>query len=126
MKNEINENANITANSKQVEVLKKHFPNCFDKDGAFLPDRLETLVKASGADITREGYTLNWLGKSYAQLLANENVKTLLAASTEHNAKPENRNSENLLIQGDNLEIWPVTTRAKVEMPVGELAKTIE
>ena len=105
MKKEISDNANITANSKQLEVLKEHFPNCFDKDGAFLPAKLETLVKETGADISREGYSLNWLGKSYARLLANENVRTLLAANTDHNAKPENANSENLLIQGDNLEV---------------------
>ena len=105
MKKEISDNANITTNSKQLEVLKEHFPNCFDKDGAFLPSKLEELVKETGADISREGYTLNWLGKSYASLLANENVRTLLAANTEHNAKPENANSENLLIQGDNLEV---------------------
>ncbi|MEP6444677.1 MAG: site-specific DNA-methyltransferase, partial [Hyphomicrobiales bacterium] len=105
MKKEISENANITANSKQIDVLKEHFPNCFDKDGAFQPHKLEELVKASGSDITREGYTLNWLGKSYARLLANENVRTLLAANEEHNSKPENANSENLLIQGDNLEV---------------------
>ena len=105
MKKEISDNANITANNKQLEVLKEHFPNCFDKDGAFLPTKLEALVKETGAEISREGYTLNWLGKSYARLLANENVRTLLAANTEHNAKPENANSENLLIQGDNLEV---------------------
>jgi adenine-specific DNA-methyltransferase len=55
--------------------------------------------------LSKEGYSLNWLGKSYARLLANENIRTLLKADTAHNAKPANATSQNLLIKGDNLEV---------------------
>ncbi|OOF38584.1 type III restriction endonuclease subunit M [Rodentibacter mrazii] len=48
---------------------------------------------------------MNWLGKSYAKLLRNLPPKTLLCEDKAHNAKPENANSQNLLIQGDNLEV---------------------
>ena len=105
MQEEINKNSDITSNSEQLETLKIHFPQCFDKDGRFRPDKLEDIVRASGADITREGYKLDWLGKSYARLLANLKTETLLAPNAEHNALPENANSENLLIQGDNLDV---------------------
>lgn len=105
MQEEINKNKNITANSEQLSTLKTHFPQCFNKDGSFRPDKLEDIVRASGADITREGYKLDWLGKSYARLLANLKTETLLAPNAEHNAKPENVGSENLLIQGDNLDV---------------------
>lgn len=105
MKNHIIENESITSNSKQTAVLKEHFPNCFDKDGNFLPDKMAEIVDAEGLDISREGYSLNWLGKSYARLLANLNTETLLSANKEHNAKPDNRHSENVLIQGDNLDV---------------------
>lgn len=105
MKNQILENDSITSSSKQIEVLKQHFPACFDKDGNFLPDKIAEIAKAEGADISREGYSLNWLGKSYARLLANLNTETLLAANTKHNNKAENTNSENILIQGDNLDV---------------------
>lgn len=105
MQEEINKNKNITANSEQLNTLKTHFPQCFDKDGSFRPDKLEDIVRASGADITREGYKLGWLGKSYARLLANLKNETLLAPNAEHNALPENASSENLLIQGDNLDV---------------------
>ena len=105
MRNEINKNKAITANSEQLAALKAQFPSCFDKDGRFRPDKLEDIVRASGADITREGYKLDWLGKSYARLLANLKTETLLAPNTEHNALPENVESENLLIQGDNLDV---------------------
>lgn len=105
MKNEINKNKDITANSEQLAALKAQFPSCFDKDGRFRPDKLEDIVRASGADITREGYKLDWLGKSYARLLANLKTETLLAPNEAHNALPENAKSENLLIQGDNLDV---------------------
>jgi adenine-specific DNA-methyltransferase len=88
-----------------LAALKAQFPSCFDKDGRFRPDKLEDIVRASGADITREGYKLDWLGKSYARLLANLKTETLLAPNAEHNALPENADSENLLIQGDNLDV---------------------
>lgn len=105
MQDEINKNKAITANSEQLAALKAQFPSCFDKEGRFRPDKLEDIVRASGADITREGYKLDWLGKSYARLLANLKTETLLAPNAEHNALPENAKSENLLIQGDNLDV---------------------
>lgn len=105
MKDQLLENENITSNSKQIAVLKQHFPNCFDKNENFLPDKLAEIVDAEGLDISREGYSLNWLGKSYARLLANLNAETLLSANKKHNAKPENKRSKNVLIQGDNLEV---------------------
>ena len=105
MQEEIKKNADITANSEQLNKLKEMFPSCVDGDGRFRPDKLEDILRAEGADITREGYKLDWLGKSYARLLANLKTETLLAPNTEHNAKPENVNSKNLLIQGDNLDV---------------------
>lgn len=105
MKSIITANDTITSNSKQLEVLKNHFPNCFDKHGAFIPAKLQDIVEASGVALSKEGYSLNWLGKSYARLLANENVRTLLKANTKHNNQPENINSQNMLIKGDNLEV---------------------
>jgi len=105
VQDEIKKNKDITANSEQLAALKVQFPSCFDKDGRFRPDKLVDIVRASGADITREGYKLDWLGKSYARLLANLKTETLLAPNAEHNTQPENADSENLLIQGDNLDV---------------------
>jgi adenine-specific DNA-methyltransferase len=105
MKSIINANQSITSNSPQLEILKHHFPNCFDKHGAFMPHKLQEMVEASGVALSRESYSLNWLGKSYARLLANENVRTLLKANLAHNHLPENVGSNNMLIKGDNLEV---------------------
>jgi len=99
------DNSEVTANSKQLEILKKNFPQCFDKHGVFIPEKLQDLVMEGGSELSKESYALNWLGKSYARLLANENPRTLLSEDKEHNAKPENKDSDNLLIKGDNLEV---------------------
>ena len=94
-----------TANSKQLAVLKANFPQCFDKNGAFIQEKLLEIVKSSDVELSKESYSLNWLGKSYARLLANLPPKTLLIEDKEHNQRDENRNSQNLLIKGDNLEV---------------------
>lgn len=95
---------NITANSPQLEKLKVLFPNCFDTSGRFLLEKFQIEI-TDQAEISREFYSMNWLGKSYAKLLRNLPPETLLAEDIEHNAKPENAESKNLLIQGDNLEV---------------------
>ena len=94
-----------TANSKQLAVLKANFPQCFDKNGAFIQEKFLEIVKSSDVELSKESYSLNWLGKSYARLLANLPPKTLLIEDKEHNQRDENRNSQNLLIKGDNLEV---------------------
>lgn len=94
-----------TVNSKQIAVLKKHFPQCFDKHGRFQPEKMMEAVKANEVEIVKESYSLNWLGKSYARLLTNLPPQGLLKPDTEHNSAPQNSESENLLIKGDNLEV---------------------
>lgn len=99
------DNSETTINSLQIEILRKHFPQCFDKNGNFIAEKLNEIVADSGTAFSKESYGLNWLGKSYARLLANENPLTLLAEDKTHNQKPENKDSQNLLIKGDNLEV---------------------
>ncbi|MDP8033986.1 DNA methyltransferase [Pasteurella atlantica] len=91
--------------NEQLDILKKHFPQCFDKNGAFLPEKLTEIVKSNDVPLNKEAYSLNWLGKSYAKLLRDLPPETLITEDCQHNQKPENQTSENLLIQGDNLEV---------------------
>ena len=104
-KEKTNDNTNITSNSKQLTILKNNFPQCFDKNGDFISHKMREIVAKDDINLSKESYNLNWLGKSYARLLANEPPLTLLKADNEHNQKPENQNSGNLLIKGDNLEV---------------------
>ena len=98
---DIFDNKNITANSKQLAILKQNFSQCFDKSGKF---DIEMLSQILGVEnIKKEGFELKFLGKSYARLMANLNPKTLLMPDIDHNSK--NENAQNLLIKGDNLEV---------------------
>ncbi|WP_392437997.1 site-specific DNA-methyltransferase [Cruoricaptor ignavus] len=96
-------NDNIHSNDKQMAVLKEYFPACFSKDGAFDIERFKEEIKDK-TDITAEGYELKFLGKSYAKLLASTETTTVIVPDEEHNQKPENKNSENIYISGDNLD----------------------
>ncbi|HBN04794.1 MAG TPA: restriction endonuclease subunit M, partial [Bacteroidales bacterium] len=76
---------------------------CFNKEGNFDLDKFKELIKTD-VDITHEGYDLNFLGKNYAKLLASIDTTTVIQPDIEHNTKPENVNSQNLYISGDNLD----------------------
>jgi len=94
-----------TVNSKQLSILKKHFPQCFDKDDNFIQEKMLEVVNANEIELSKESYSLNWLGKSYARLLTNLPPKTLINEDIAHNQLEQNKNSKNLLIKGDNLEV---------------------
>ncbi|MCB9221117.1 MAG: site-specific DNA-methyltransferase [Ignavibacteria bacterium] len=96
---------NIKVPNNDREILKKHFSHCFDKDGNFLIEKFQKSLVDSEINFSKESYGMDWLGKSYARLLASDSATTLLTEDTEHNQKPENKNSENLLLRGDNLEV---------------------
>ena len=96
---------NIKVPNKDLEALRLNFPHCFDKDGNFQLEKFKANLSEKEINFSTESYGLDWLGKSYARLLASDPATTLLKADETHNSKPENLNSENLLIKGDNLEV---------------------
>lgn len=95
----------IKVPNKDMEVLRINFPHCFDKDGAFQLEKFKNNLIEKEINFSNESYGLDWLGKSYARLLASDPAKTLLKSDDEHNNKFENSKSNNLLIKGDNLEV---------------------
>jgi adenine-specific DNA-methyltransferase len=96
---------NIKVPNKDLEALRLNFPHCFDKDGNFQLEKFKANLTEKEINFSNESYGLDWLGKSYARLLASDPATTLLKADETHNSKSENANSENLLIKGDNLEV---------------------
>lgn len=104
-----------TVNSKQLAKLQKHFPQCFDKQGNFIQEKMLEIVQGNDVELSKESYSLNWLGRSYARLLTNLPPTTLINEDIEHNQKEENKNSGNLLIKGDNLEVLKHLTNAYTE-----------
>ncbi|MED3719183.1 DNA methyltransferase [Geobacillus stearothermophilus] len=102
---EQNVTKNITAKDEILEVLQKYFPQCFDKNNNFNFEKFKKELQLQDVIFSKESYTLDWLGKSYARLLATDPATTLLKEDKEWNSKKENRESQNLLIRGDNLEV---------------------
>ncbi len=95
----------IKVPNKDLEVLRANFPQCFDKEGNFQFEKFKNNLTEKEINFSTESYGLDWLGKSYARLLASDPATTLLKADETHNSKPETANAENLLIKGDNLEV---------------------
>ena len=89
----------------KMEQLKQLFPKYFDKEGNFLIEKFNEEINQNNIDISTETYSLEWLGKSYAKVLASEPVRTFLKENKEWNIQEKNKNSENLLIKGNNLEV---------------------
>lgn len=103
IKDIIQQNENTTPNSKQLAVLKEHFSACFRADGSFDLERFKAAI-ANDTNIVQEGYELKFLGKSYAKLLASTDSTTVIKPNEAHNSLPENANSQNIYISGDNLD----------------------
>ena len=99
----MNHNADAAAGLKELEVLRKYFPQCFHSDGEFDIEAFKAALPG-GTTITDETCGFNWLGKNYARMLTNMDTTTLIHPDEEHNAKPENKDSQNVYISGDNLD----------------------
>ena len=102
IKDIIDANNNVAVGAKEIEILKEHFPACF-RNGSFDIERLKEYLKDK-IHVTEEGYELRFLGKNYARLLASLDTTTVIVPDAEHNNLPENKNSKNIYISGDNLD----------------------
>ena len=69
IKETIEKNSQAKVNSREIKLLKRDFPQCFDKDGKFDFRAFEDLIRTEEVDIKKEGYSLDFLGKSYARYL---------------------------------------------------------
>lgn len=93
----------VTPMSREMEGLREYFPQCFNHEGKFDIDKFREAIE-SQVDVTREGRSYDFLGKSYARMLSSLDTTTVIRPDLEHNAKPENAKSENIYISGDNLD----------------------
>lgn len=96
-------NESVSPNQKEMKILREHFPSCFHSDGSFDMVRFSEFLKDK-IDISHEGYELKFLGKNYAKMLASLDTETVIVPDDAHNSQPENVNSENVYISGDNLD----------------------
>lgn len=103
VKDIIDKNGQVQAGGKELEVLKQYFPQCFTAEGDFDIGKFRAALP-EGTNITDETTGFNFLGKNYARMLTNMDTTTLIRPDIEHNSKPENKDSQNVYISGDNLD----------------------
>ena len=97
------QNEKVTPVSREMEGLREYFPQCFNSKGEFDIEKFSEAIQPQ-VDVTREGRSYDFLGKSYARMLSSLDTTTVIHPDVEHNSKPENANSENIYISGDNLD----------------------
>ncbi len=85
--NKQNITGSIKAPKDNLEKLKKDFPHCFDKNGNFDFEKFKHELETSEINFSKESYGMDWLGKSYARLLASDETSTLLKENEEWNEK---------------------------------------
>lgn len=103
IRNILEENDNVQPNDRTMEVLHREFPQCFNAEGKFDMAALQELLQDK-VDLVKEGSGFNFLGKNYASLLNSMDTTTVLVPDTKHNEEPENKDSQNVYISGDNLD----------------------
>ena len=103
IKDIIESNENVVPNAKEMELLKQTFPACFHADGSVDLNRCKEYL-SDKVSVRQEGYELRFLGKSYAKMLTALETETIIVPDDEHNSRPENINSNNVYISGDNLD----------------------
>lgn len=102
--NKLVDNQDKKPNSREMERLKEDFPQFFTKEGNFKLDSFKDFLNEEDVDISKEGYELKFLGKSYAKYLSSLETETYISPDKKHNETEENKNSENLYIVGDNID----------------------
>lgn len=103
IKDILDANSAIEPGTKELEILHESFPACFHADGSFDIERFREYLKDK-VNITDEGYELRFLGKNYARMLASLDTTTVVVPDEAHNNLPENKDSKNIYISGDNLD----------------------
>lgn len=103
IKDIIHNNEGMTPIDHELDILRTTFPACFHTDGSFDFTRFKEYLNDK-MNVVNEGYGLHFLGKNYARLLASLETTTVVVPDEEHNDLPENRDSHNIYISGDNLD----------------------
>ena len=103
IKDVIERNKGVKPNDEVLNLLHRDFADCFNNEGKFDIAKFQSLI-SDKVDLVKENQGFDFLGKSYARMLASMDSTTVIVPDDEHNAKPENANSKNIYISGDNLD----------------------
>jgi adenine-specific DNA-methyltransferase len=89
-------------NKERLETLKKLFPDLFTNEGKLNIDELKKVVDPKSVSET-ERYEFRWFGKSQAKRKAFTPSNATLVYDENRSINPTE--SENLIIEGENLEV---------------------
>lgn len=103
IKDIIKKNNEFDTNQEKINKLKDLFPECFDNKGQLMFEMLKEKI-SNNVKISKESFEINFLGKSYAKFLAGIDTETVIRPNKEHNQLPENKDSQNIMISGDNID----------------------
>lgn len=95
-------NATVKSNTKELQILKQYFPSCFSGEEKFDIEAFRNRIKEN-VTIQEEGYELNFLGKSYAKLLASLDTDTIIVPDSEHNSLPKIKKAKTSILA---VTIW--------------------
>lgn len=118
---------NTEPNTAFLNKLRNKLPEFFTKDKYDIDeDGNEVLVEVGGFDIQKfqdslqknnvneitDGYTLNFVGKNYAELKTGQPTTTVVIPDVKHNDQQKNVQSENVFLTGNNLDALKHLQRA--------------
>ena len=97
------ENKEIETN-EDLLILKNHYPQFFDHEGVFQFERFKKHLENANIESSMETFSLNFVGKEYAKLLADAETDTVITPLTDSEI-PDDTNSKNTYYIGDNLQV---------------------
>ena len=96
-------------NAERLETLRSLFPDWFTQEGRLDINEVKKAVSPDSVDET-ERYEFRWFGKSNAKRNAFTPTRATLHYDESRSVNPET--TENVIIEGDNLEVLKVLTSA--------------
>lgn len=93
------------ANTAFKNELLEKLPQFFTSNGEFDIEKFRENLALGNVNEIRDGYTLNYVGKTYARLQTGQPTKTVIIPDQKHNKLPENTDSKNIFLTGDNLDV---------------------
>ncbi|NQW98342.1 site-specific DNA-methyltransferase [Bacillus stratosphericus] len=97
------ENTEMESHDKLL-ILKSQYPQFFDHEGAFQFERFKEYLNNSSIESSMETFSLNFVGKEYAKLLADVETDTVVTPLTDREME-QDLNSKNTYYIGDNLHV---------------------
>lgn len=97
-------NKTIQPSSAFLSDLKIKLPEFFAENGSFDIDKFKNQLDDNNINVQSEGYQLDFVGKNYAHRQAGEMPTTVIVPDEKQNNEA-GKNSQNLFLTGDNLEV---------------------